>query len=233
MSRSTSRALVGRLAAEHIHAADRRLRHRQRRTRRGRRHPCRRQGIHPAAARSRADRGGARRRRQRRPRHDLARRIHGSCGQARPADRGLRRLGADHRRKRHRQGSAGALSAQPLEAREEAFHQRQLRGHSGDAAGIRIVRPREGRLHRRGRAPHRQVRGGQWRHAAARRNFGDGCAAAGQAAARHPGAGDRPRRRHQAGAGRYPHHRDLEPQPRRKPRAAALSARTCCSGSMS
>ena len=30
--------------------ADRRLRHRHRCARRGRRHPCRRQGIHPAAA---------------------------------------------------------------------------------------------------------------------------------------------------------------------------------------
>ena len=34
--------------------ADRRLRRQQRRARRGRRHPCRRQGIHPAAARSRS-----------------------------------------------------------------------------------------------------------------------------------------------------------------------------------
>jgi len=38
---------------------------------------------------------------------------------------------------------------------------------------------------------------------------------AGQAAARHPGTRDRPRRRHTAGAGRHPHHRDLEPQPGR------------------
>ena len=35
-------------------------------------------------------------------------------GQARAADRGLRRLGADHRRIRHRQGSAGALRPHPL-----------------------------------------------------------------------------------------------------------------------
>ena len=45
--------------------ADRRLRHRHRRPRRGRRDPRRRQGIHPAAARSRADRRRARRRRRR------------------------------------------------------------------------------------------------------------------------------------------------------------------------
>src|SRR5206468_7664688 len=37
------------------------------------------------------------------------------------------------------------------------------------SAGVRIVRPREGRLHRRGRPAHRQVRGSDRRHAAARR----------------------------------------------------------------
>ena len=49
------------------------------------------------------------------------------------------------------------------------------------AARIRAVRPREGRLYRRGRAARRQVRGGQRRHAAARRDFRDGRAAAGEA----------------------------------------------------
>ena len=43
-------------------------------------------------------------------------------GQARAADRRLRRLGADHRRIRHRQGGAGALRARPLEPRQEAVH---------------------------------------------------------------------------------------------------------------
>ena len=149
------------------------------------------------------------------PRPGLSRRGDGQGGQARAADRGLGRLGADHRRIRHRQGSAGALRPRPLEPRQAAVHLDQLRGDPGAPAGIRTVRPREGRLHRRDRAPHRQVRGGDRRHAAARRNLRDGRPAAGQAAARHPGARDRPRRRHQAGAGRHPHHRDLEPQPRR------------------
>ena len=63
--------------------------------------------------------------------------------------------------------------------------------------------------------PHRQVRGGERRHAAARRNQRNGRAPAGQAPARHPGARHRPRRRRPAGAGRYPHHRDVEPQPHR------------------
>ena len=72
-------------------------------------------------------------------------------GQARPADRRLRRLRADHRRKRHRQGSAGALPACALAARQEAVHHGQLRGDPGKPAGVRTVRPREGRLHRRAR----------------------------------------------------------------------------------
>ena len=94
--------------------ADRRLRHHQRRPRRGRRDPRRRQGIHPAAAGSGTDRRRARRGRQRFPRPDLSRRRDGQGDQARAADRGLRRLGDDHRRIRHRQGSAGALRPHPL-----------------------------------------------------------------------------------------------------------------------
>ena len=64
-----------------------------------------------------------------------------------------RSLGADHRRIRHRQGSAGALRARPFGPRQEAADLRQLRRDPGNAARIRTVRPREGRLHRRGRAP--------------------------------------------------------------------------------
>ncbi len=100
--------------------------------------------------------------------------------------------------------------------RQAAVHLDQLRGDPRTPAGIRTVRPREGRLHRRNRAPDRQVRGGHRRHAAARRNLGNGRAAAIETAARDPGARDRPRRRHQAGAGRHPHHRHLEPQPCRR-----------------
>ena len=55
-----------------------------------------------------------------------------------------------------------------LATRQEAVHCRELRRHSGEPAGVRAVRPREGRLHRRDGAAHRQVRRGQWRHAAAR-----------------------------------------------------------------
>ncbi len=51
---------------------------------------------------------------------------------------------------RHRQGSAGALRPRPLEPRQAAVHLDQLRGDPRAPAGIRTVRPREGRLHRRG-----------------------------------------------------------------------------------
>ena len=81
------------------------------------------------------------------------------------------------------------------------------------------------------------------RHAAARRNLRDGPPPAGQAAARHPGARDRPGRRQQAGAGRHPPARDVQPRsrgsgprgqlprgsafpPQRREPAAAAAART-------
>ena len=233
MSRSTSATWCARLEAERIAVPIVACGIEQRRPRRGRRHPRRRQGIHPAAARSRADRRRARRRRRRRARADLSRRDDGACGQARPADRAERRLGADHRRVRHRQGGDGALRPQPLEPRARAVHLGQLRGDPGEPAGVRAVRPREGRLHRRGRAPHRQVRGGDRRHAAARRDLRDGRAPAGQAAARDPGARDRPRRRH-ASRCRSTSASSRPPTatwPRRC--ARARSARTCCSASTS
>ena len=93
--------------------------------------------------------------------------VDGAGDEARPADRHLGRLGAGHRRVRHRQGGAGALRPHPLAPRQEAVHLRQLRRDSGEPAGVRAVRPRERLVHRRGRPPHRQVRGGDRRHVAA------------------------------------------------------------------
>ena len=67
---------------------------------------------------------------------------------------------ADSRRKRHGQGTGGPgdLLAQP--AQRQALPGDQLRGHSGAAAGERVVRPRTRRLHRRRPPPHRQIRAG-------------------------------------------------------------------------
>ena len=70
-----------------------------------------RERIHPASAGPRADRRGSGRRRGRSSRLHLSRRRDGACGEARPAGRAERRLGADHRRIRHRQGGARALRA--------------------------------------------------------------------------------------------------------------------------
>ena len=84
------------------------------------------------------------------------------------AGRAQRRFRADHRGVRDRQGGACTLCARPLEPGKEAVHLCELRRDSRNLAGIRIVRPRKGRLYRRGGAPRRQVRGGQRRHAAAR-----------------------------------------------------------------
>ena len=58
----------------------------------------------------------------------LSRRSDGQGHQAGAADRGLRCLRDDHRRIRHRQGSAGALCPHPLQPRQAAVHLDQLRG---------------------------------------------------------------------------------------------------------
>ena len=58
---------------------------------------------------------------------------------------------------------------------------------SREPAGIRAVRPREGRLHRRRQAAPRAIRAGRRRHAAARRDQRDRPGAAGQAAPRAAG----------------------------------------------
>ena len=59
----------------------------------------------------------------------------------------------------------------------------------------------------------------------------DGRAAAGQAAACSAGARDRPGRRRQAGAGRHPRHRHVQPQSRRRREIGRCFARTCSTAS--
>ena len=200
---------------------------------RGRRHPRRRQGVHPAAAGRRPDRRGAGRGRRRQPADDCARPGHAGGHRARRPDRRLRGLDPDHRRERRRQGGDGQARARQVAPRPAAVHLGQLRRHPGEPAGERAVRPREGRLHRRGGPAHRQVRGSQRRHAAAGRNLRDGRPPAGQAAARAAGARDRPGRRRQAGEGRHPRHRHLQPRPGPGGARRDLSARTCSTASTS
>ena len=56
--------------------------------------------------------------------------------------------GPDPGRQRHRQGTGGAGAARGGRARGAAVRGRVLRGAGRDAAGVRAVRAREGRLHR-------------------------------------------------------------------------------------
>ena len=106
----------------------------------------------------------------------------------------------------------------------------QLRGHSRDAARERDLRPREGRLHRRLRAPRRLLRAGRSRHAVPRRDRRDDAGHAGEAAARAAGAplpaAGRPRRAGRRRAG----HRRHQRRSGRRPCAPASSARTSTTG---
>src|SRR5690606_5225168 len=78
--------------------------------------------------------------------------------------------GADHRRVRHRQGARRAGVARELAAGPRAFHRAQHVGDRGRAPRVGAVRSREGRIHRRDRAPHRAFRAGGRRHALPRRD---------------------------------------------------------------
>ena len=98
----------------------------------------------------------------------------------RRAGRDVRCVGADHRRVGHRQGGAGAPHPSPVAPRRGSIRRAELRRDPGQPAGVGAVRPREGRVLRRCRAPHRQVRGGGRRHTAARRNQRDGYPPAGR-----------------------------------------------------
>ena len=102
---------------------------------------------------------------------------------------------ADHRRERHRQGARRARDPRPRPAQGRALRRGQLRRDPADADRERALRPREGRLHRRARATHRQVRG---RHGGTLflDEIGELAAVrAGEAAARAPGAQHRAARR--------------------------------------
>nr|GEU28562.1 hypothetical protein [Tanacetum cinerariifolium] len=90
-----------------------------------------------------------------------------------------------------RQGAGGARFARAGRPPRQALRGDQLRRHSRTAARERIVRPREGRVHGRPAADHRQAGTGARRHVFPRRDRRHGAAAAGQAAALFAGAHDR------------------------------------------
>ena len=93
-----------------------------------------------------------------------------------------------------------------------ALRRVQLRGDLADAHRERALRPRARLLHRRGQAPRRLLRGGQRRHAPARRDHGDGPRAPGQASPRARGQDPAPRRRSAGSAGRRAAHLRHEPR---------------------
>ncbi len=95
---------------------------------------------------------------------------------------------AHHRRERHRQGARRAGDSREQPARGGALREAQLRRARGDAPRERALRPREGRVHRRGRPPRRALRAGRRRHALPRRDRRDLASHAGQAPARPAGA---------------------------------------------
>ena len=99
-------------------------------------------------------------------------------------------------------GTGKELVAQALHQRSRAtraaLRRGQLRGDQPRAGRERTLRPREGRLHGRRRAPRRQVRSRARRHDLPRRDRRHAARDAGEGAARAPGAQPRTRRRQSA-----------------------------------
>ena len=115
--------------------------------------------------------------------------------------------GDDLGRIRHRQGTGGARAARLRQAPHRAVRRHQ---HGGDPARphrIRIVRPREGRLHRRQYAQRRPFRAGRGRHAVPRRDRRHADGGADAAAARVAAGRIHHRRRPHADQDRRAHHR--------------------------
>ncbi len=86
-------------------------------------------------------------------------------------------------------------------------HHRQLRQPAAGSARVEPVRPRQGRVHRRGLPEEGAVRARRQGHDLLRRDRQHPARDAGQAAARHPGARVHAPRRRRDDQGRRPHHR--------------------------
>ena len=135
--------------------------------------------------------------------------------------------GADRRRIRRRQGIVRPRHPWQRRTQGEAVRRRQLRRHPRQSRGVDPVRPREGRLHRRHRTPHGQIRRSLRRHAVSRRSRRIAAGGAGETAARAAGRRGRGGRRAQAGQGRRPHHFRDQPQAARPRQKRTSSAKTC------
>ena len=113
----------------------------------------------------------------------------------------------DQRRERHRQGAGGAGAAPELDALGPRVHHRQLRQPAARPARVEPVRPRQGRVHRRGLPEEGAVRARRQGHDLLRRDRQHPARDPGQAAARDPGARVHAARRRRDDQGRRPHHR--------------------------
>ncbi len=98
-----------------------------------------------------------------------------------------RRLGADHRRERHRQGAGRRGDPPQQPAARRAVRQGEPGRHLVDAVRERDVRPRQRRLHRRPGGPQGPLRDGRPRHDLPRRDRRARPLLAGEAAARAAG----------------------------------------------
>ena len=107
--------------------------------------------------RPRGHRSGIRFRRRRRPRHRPISRDAERLQRDRP-DRGPGRDRADPGRERHRQGAGRTRHLPSQPPQRPAVSGDQLRGHPRNAAGKRVVRPRERGVYRRRPRAHRQIR---------------------------------------------------------------------------
>ena len=102
----------------------------------------------------------------------------------------------DHRRERHRQGTDRPRHPLQQPAQGQALRRGRLQLAEREPAGKRVVRPRQGFVHRRGGQQEGHVRGRGRRHAVPGRDRQHLPVDPGQAAARHPGAGIQGGRRH-------------------------------------
>ncbi len=158
--------------AEHFHDRDPRVRTRRLRISA---EAVRSEGAHRhcRARAVRAEREAAGERQDRRFRfHSAGRPLAGDAGNlpragAADADRFDR---DDLGRIRHRQGAGGQSAARLRQAAGRHFCRHQHGGDSARSHRIGIVRPREGRLHRRQHAQLRPLRAGRGRHAVPGRN---------------------------------------------------------------
>ena len=109
----------------------------------------------------------------------------------------------------------------------------QLRRAAREPARERAVRPREGRVHRRGARQAGPLRRGAGRQLLPRRGRRDAAVAAGQAAPRAAGAGGDPGRRHRGDPGGRPRSSPPPTATSRRRSGGATSARTCSTASTS